>query len=204
MIQVVADRSERLLLLVPIFCEISLASRSRRHSLENRSRHGFQLRFARAHHVNHYAGRLRQFGNVFRWNHAGVIRPIGENHDDFSSGVLRGIFYGQQQTVVESCIISGDGGANRPLDIRAVCRQRRVASQIAAVRVERNPVDVLQRAHEVSDRILREHKTSIHVIAGVKQDEHIGAGQGRIQRAEGAVAGKIIGQNRQVNLQADL
>src|SRR5579872_113514 len=40
-VQIVADRSERLFLFVPVFSEVGLASRRRGHSLKNRSRYRF-------------------------------------------------------------------------------------------------------------------------------------------------------------------
>jgi hypothetical protein len=56
MIQVIADRRERLLLFVPILRELSFASGGGGHSLENGGRHGFELRLACADHVNDDTG----------------------------------------------------------------------------------------------------------------------------------------------------
>src|SRR5205807_9501070 len=43
-------------------------------------------------------------------------------------------------------------------------------------------VRAFQRANEIGDGILREDKATVHVIAGIKQDEDIGASKGRTKR----------------------
>ena len=49
--------------------------------------------------------------------------------------------------------------------------------KIAAVGIERHAVRIIQGAYEFRDGILREHKATVaeHVIAGIEQDEYIGA-----------------------------
>src|ERR1700733_3937162 len=100
--EIVLDGSECAPLIFPTFGKVSLASGGRGHTLEDGGGNRLQLRFLRADHINGDPRRLGEFGDVFRWHYAGVIRAVGENDDNSSAGVLGSIFYGQQESVVKS------------------------------------------------------------------------------------------------------
>ena len=51
--------------------------------------------------------------------------------------------------------------------------------KIAAVGVKRDLAGVIHGAHEVGDGILREDEAAVHVIAGIEEDEDVGARQRR-------------------------
>ena len=80
--------------------------------------------------------------------------------------------------------------------------QRGGARQIAAEGVDRDGIGAIQPAHEIGDGILGVHEAPVHEIAGIEEDEDVGADEGIgafhagqgvpvgfQQRARGAVAG---------------
>ena len=81
---------------------------------------GSDSRLLRADHVDDGAGGLSQFGDVFGRDEAGVVGAVGEDDDGLSSGEGSGIFYGQQEAVVERGIIAGDGAAHAAQDLGAI------------------------------------------------------------------------------------
>ena len=53
--------------------------------------------------------------------------------------------------------------------------------EVAAEGVDRHRIGAVQAAHEVGDRIRGVDEAAVHVVAGVEQDEHVGADQ-RVRR----------------------
>ena len=58
-----------------------------------------------------------------------------------------------------------------------IARETGGARQIAAERVHRDRIGAVQAAHEIGDRILGIHEAAIHEVAGVEEDEDVGAGE---------------------------
>ena len=56
-----------------------------------------------------------------------------------------------------------------------VARQAGGARQIAAERVDRDRIGAVQAAHEIGDGVLGVHEAAVHEIAGVEEDEDVGA-----------------------------
>src|SRR5580700_5655384 len=111
---------------------------------------------------------------------------------------MGGVLNGEQKTIVERGIVSGDGGTRGANDLRAVGGQQSTAGEIAAVRIERDFVRALERADEISNGILREDKTPVHIIAGIKKNKNIGAFDERgelVCRHARAVVLLLIGRN---------
>ena len=135
------------------------------------------MRLFGADHVDGGAGGLRQLGHLLRRHQAGVVGPVGEYDDGlaFRSSERRVLRRSASRTVVERGVVSCDGGTRGAQDLRAVRSQQGGAGKVAAVRIERHFVRALERANEIRDGILRKHKASVHVVAGVEQNKNVGA-----------------------------
>ena len=59
-----------------------------------------------------------------------------------------------------------------------IARQRGGARQVAAEGVDRDGIGAVQPAHEIGDGLLRVHEATVHEIAGIEEDEHVGADEG--------------------------
>src|SRR5690349_18964986 len=188
--QVVADRSESILLVSPRPRKVSFASGSGGHALKNGRRYRLELRLAGADHIDRRARRLRQFRNIFRRNHARVVGAVGKNHNDLSSLDPRRILYCQKQAVVQRRVVAGHRRTHAAQNRGTVRGQLRGPRKVPAVGIERNLVGALQRANEFRNGVLREYKAAVHVIAGVEQHEHIRA---RHQRAQIARRNALAG-----------
>ncbi len=130
-----------------------------------------------ADHVDDGSGGLGEFGYVFGRDEAGVVGAVGEDDDGFAAGEAGGVFYGEQKAVVEGGVVAGDGVANAAQDLGTVRGEGGDAGEIAAVGVERDLADAFERADEVGDGVLGEDESAIHVVAGVEEDEDVGAGE---------------------------
>src|SRR5207302_8381693 len=112
----------------------------------------------------------------------GIVGAVREHYDRLSSRILAGILNRQQQRVIERRIVPSHAGAHAAHHLRSVGSQSRGPVKVAAIGIERYFVRAFQRANEIGDGILREDKATVHVIAGIKQDEDIGASKGRAKR----------------------
>src|SRR4029077_16038367 len=89
--KVFADGTEGVTLVLPALCKVRLAPRAGRHTCKNGRGSSVEFGFSRANHVDGDAFGLRQLIDVFRRNHAGIIRAIGKDDDDFPARILGGI-----------------------------------------------------------------------------------------------------------------
>ena len=86
-----------------------------------------------------------------------------------------GILHRHEEGVVERRVISSDRGAHPVQNLRTIPRKKCGAREITAVGVESNLIRGFQRSDKVDNCVLCKDKLPVHVIAGVKQDEYIGA-----------------------------
>ena len=130
-----------------------------------------------ADHVDDGAGGLGEFGDVLRWNEAGVVGAVGEDDDGFASCEAGGILYGEEEAVVEGGVVAGDGVAHAAEDLGAVGGESGDSGEIAAIGVEGDFADAFEGADEVGDGVLGEDESAVHVVAGVEEDEDVGTGE---------------------------
>ena len=134
--QIIADRCEGILLVLPVSREIDFAAGGSGHALKYGVGNRLEVGFLRAHHVDGGAGGLRKLGDVLGRNHAVVIGTVGEDHDHFSPGKVRGVLHGEQQTVVKLGIVSGYGGTRSAQNLRAVGGENGSTGKVATVGIE--------------------------------------------------------------------
>ena len=182
--QILADRSEGFLLIFPVLGKVGFPARGGAHAPEDRARNRVKSRVAGADHVDGNAFGLGQLGHIFRRHHAGIVRAIRKHNHHFTTGILAGIFDGHEQRIVESSVIAGHCGANPAQHLKAVRGERRRPGKVAAIGIERHPVRALEGTDKFSNRILGKDKTPIHIVAGVEQDENIGADHGSAHRRQ--------------------
>src|SRR5205807_4924143 len=173
------DGSESPLLIFPAFAEESLSARGHAHALEHRCGNWILLGFPRTDYVNGNSLRLGQFADVFRGDHAGPVRTIGENYDYFSAGKLDCIFKSQQQGVVERGLISSYSRAHAAQDLGTVGSQHSASIEVTAVGIEGDPFRIIERPDKVGNCILSNGETTVHIVTGIKKYENIGAGKNR-------------------------
>src|SRR6266850_3415098 len=140
------------------------------------------MRLVSADHVNGNSQGLRQLGDILWRNHAGVVRAIREHNHNFSSGGLSVVKESEQKSVVEGSIVPGHGRAHGAQYLRAVRSERRRPEEVTTVRIESYLVRAFEGTNEIRDSILRKDEPTIHVVAGIEQNEHIGAGDQRVER----------------------
>src|ERR1700687_1805477 len=195
MCQVVADGSEGSVFVFPVLGEVCLASGGGGHAIENCGGYGFQFCRLCADHVDRHSGRLSKFRDVLRRDHAGIVGAIREHHYNFPPCILSRVFQRQQQRVVESCLISSYRRAHSPQHLRPVGSEGGGARDIPAIRIKGDLVGGSQRANKLANRILCEDKAAVHVVTGIKQNEHICAAY---QRREVLSRGSVRRAYRQV------
>src|SRR2546426_821943 len=110
------------------------------------------------------------------------VGAVREHYDHLSSRMLAGVLNRQQQRVIECRIVPSHTRAHAANHFRPVGGQSRSPVKVAAVRIESYSVRAFQRANEIGDGILCEDEAPVHVIAGIEQNEDIGAGKGRTER----------------------
>ena len=81
----------------------------------------------------------------------------------------------QQQRVVQRRIVARHRVAQALNGLGMLARERSGARKIAAERVDRHRIGVIHAAHEIRDGVLRVHEAAVHEVAGVEQDEDVGA-----------------------------
>ena len=84
----------------------------------------------------------------------------------------------KQKAIVKSRIVPRDGFPQTSDGRRAIAIQRHGAIQVAAVRVNGDRIGAIQASNEIRNGIGGVHETPIHVVAGIEQNEHIGARHG--------------------------
>ena len=171
--------SEGVFLLPPVAGEVGFAAGGLAHALEGGGGDGLGLGLAGADDVDDGSGGLGEFGHILRRDGTGVVGAVGEDHDGLSSLERGGIFDGEQEGVVEGGIVSGDGAAHAADNLEAVGGKHGGAGEIAAVGVEGDLVGVGHGADKIGDGILGEDEAAVHVVAGVEEDEDVGAAQTR-------------------------
>src|SRR6267142_1376058 len=134
------------------------------------------MRLGSAYHVNGNSQARGRRGDILWRNHAGGVRAIQEHNHNFSSGGLRRVLESEQKSVVESSIVPGHGRTHGAQYLRAVRSERRRPEEVTTVRIESYLVRAFEGTNEVRDSILRKDEPTIHVVAGIEQNEHIGAG----------------------------
>src|SRR5260370_39222455 len=96
--------------------------------------------------------------------------------------MLAALLNGKQQGVIECQIVTSHTRAHAANHLRPVGGQSRSPVKVAAVGIESYSVRTFQRANKIGNGILREDEAPVHVIAGIEQNEDIGAGKGRTER----------------------
>src|SRR5216684_1106141 len=175
MSDVTADGSKGVLLVLPALGKVGLAAGGSTHAPEDSGSNRIEFRFPRADYIDRNAFGLGQFAYILRSDHAGPVRAVGKHHYYFSAGIRARVLKSQQQRIVKCRIVSSDGGTHAPQNLHPVGGEQRAAVKVAAIGIESHSFRIIQGPDKLCDSILREGKATVHIVAGVKEDENIGA-----------------------------